>query len=98
MLHSHHVIITVVIIIIFLWFYNYRNYEMTIRDVLLGAIHVFRLGIVHFYGNSINDKIAKGHALFQRHWLQKFFFFFSLRDLKIIFVRHLEAMNQANQL
>ncbi len=33
---------------------NYRNFKMTTRDVLLGAVHVLGLGIMLFYGNTIN--------------------------------------------
>lgn len=33
---------------------NYSSLEMTTRDVLFGAVHILRLGILCFYGNTID--------------------------------------------
>ncbi len=37
---------------------NYRNSEMTTRDVQLGAVHVFGLGIIRFYNDSQQNEPA----------------------------------------
>jgi len=33
---------------------NYHSLELTTHEVLFRAVHVLGLGIMHFYGNTIN--------------------------------------------